>query len=247
MPEIFDRDLVSEFSDRLAGRMQACTFTKVTNGAIDIVNDPTGSPAQTSAQYTADGISFRYKESLINGETILVGDYQVLIMLGSIMAIGDDATHADLDLSMFTTHVDTVIEAVAEGAGGNSITVELVGDASSPAGSISEVGTNVRISFDPTSSLVLDIETLIATATLVRVKTIGTPGNVLDATDELAAVALAGGSDATATQSDVVPSHAEDTITIPPPGSDTPATARVVDVVALTHVAITLHVRGNGK
>jgi hypothetical protein len=35
-----------------------------------------------------------------------------------------------------------------------------------------------------------------------------------------------------------------DTISIPPPGSDTPATARVVDIEAVTEAQITLQVRG---
>jgi hypothetical protein len=35
-----------------------------------------------------------------------------------------------------------------------------------------------------------------------------------------------------------------DTISIPPPGSSTPATARVIDVESVTEAAVTLHVRG---
>lgn len=42
---------------------------------------------------------------------------------------------------------------------------------------------------------------------------------------------------------DVMPAPG-DTISIPPPGSSTPATARVINVEAVTEAAITLQVRG---
>lgn len=113
---------------------------------------------------------------------------------------GDPATKASLDLATKTTHVDTVIQAKASGVDGNDITVEFTAGAGTAAGSIVEVGTNVTIHYKATAtaSTVADIEALIATSTLIEVKTPGTGATSLNGADAFAAAALAGGTDADA-------------------------------------------------
>lgn len=106
-------------------------------------------------------------------------------------------TRASLDLATKTTHVNTIVRAKAEGVAGNSITIAFVGDSGTKAGSIAEVGTAITIHYKDDTTLVSDIEALIATSTLIEVKTAGTAGNTLDATgnaDTFTATALAGGS-----------------------------------------------------
>lgn len=120
------------------------------------------------------------------------------VILGAIPDAGvDNGVRAFLDLSDITAHVDTVVEAVNEGTDGNKLTIEFVGDAVAGAGTITEVGTNTRIGFLPSTSTVADIEALLATSTNLRIKTAGTGATVLDATDEVGASPLAGGVNST--------------------------------------------------
>lgn len=111
---------------------------------------------------------------------------------------GDPATKAYLALA--TAHIDTVIQAKTAGVAGNLITVEIVAGAPTAAGVLTEVGTHVKLQFKATvtATTVANLETLIATSTLIEVKTAGTALNVLDATDVSASRVLALGTDADA-------------------------------------------------
>jgi len=107
---------------------------------------------------------------------------------------GGDTVHAALDTATKTTHSDTVVQAVAAGAGGNAITLAYVGDAGAKAGTITDVAGVVTVHFKDNTSTVADVEALLATATSVSVKTGGTGATVLHAVaDEFVPTLLAGG------------------------------------------------------
>ncbi len=240
---VLGRDVRTSFATRLAGRLYSATLTRVTTGAVD-PDDAAGPPDVTEAVYACEGAAFGYGSDYVPGEKLKLTDYRVMILLGSLELVGDDAVQADLDLGDETSHVDVVVRAVDAGAAGNGITVELVGDASDGAGAIVVVGTNVRISFQPTVSTVADVEALVATAQIVEVETPGTAGNVLDAGDELAATPLSGGTDSTNTPApDVIP-QIGDRVSIPPPGQTSPATATLVELHTMTNAAVTFRVEG---
>lgn len=129
-------------------------------------------------------------------EAITAGAAGNSITVASV-ADGTPGVKAELDLDVPSTNVDTVIRAKAAGAAGNLITVEFVAGAGSAAGVLTEVGTHVKIQFKATATAttVSDLETLIATSTLIEVKTPGTGATSLAAGDAFASVALAGGAD----------------------------------------------------
>lgn len=118
------------------------------------------------------------------------------------VADGTPAAKAELALNSVgtSTHINTVVRAKLAGTAGNSITVEVTTGAPTAAGQIFEVGQNVKIKIKTTATAttVADVETLIATSTLIEVKTPGTPGTSLDGTDAFSSTALAGGTNATA-------------------------------------------------
>ncbi len=116
----------------------------------------------------------------------------------TFVADGTPAVKAHLALA--TAHIDTVVRAKAPGAAGNLITIEIVAGAPTAAGVLTEVGTHVKLQYkaSSTATTVTNLETLIATSTLIEVMTPGTGANILDATDATASRALASGTDATA-------------------------------------------------
>lgn len=114
------------------------------------------------------------------------------------VADSDSLETASLDLDTVTGDLDTIIEAATAGADGNDITITVVGDSGAAEGvTIDEVGNAVTIHFEDGVSTVGDVETAIAGATLIAVRTAGTGATVLDAaTDECTDESLAGGVDA---------------------------------------------------
>jgi predicted hotdog family 3-hydroxylacyl-ACP dehydratase len=243
MPSALGIDWATEMAGIFGGDLYDCTFVKGTPGGVDPSN-PNGRPLDTTATYRCKGIAFSYDIQQIDGEHVTQADYAVMILLGTIEAVLDDAVKATLDLGGETLNVDTVARARAAGATGNTITMELVDDAIAQAGTIVEVGSNVRIGFLSGSTTVADIEALLAGSTLLEVGTAGTGANVLAVGDAFAAVALAGGSDATsAPVTGVVPGPLDD-VTIPPPNQTTNKTAVVIGVDAITQAAVTVQVRG---
>lgn len=240
---VLGHDVRGSFAARLAGRLYSATLTRVTTGDVD-PSRAAGAPAITTATYTCDGIAFAYKADYVAGERIEMTDYRVTIILGSLVLVGDDAAKASLAMGGVTPDVDTVVRAQLAGAAGDGITVELVGDASDGAGTIVEVGLNVRVGFQPGVSTVADFEALIGDSTLLEVETAGTAGNVLLVGDELAATPLTGGADPTLTPAtDVIPQPG-DTISIPPPGEDATATATIIELASMTNAAATFRVQG---
>ncbi len=244
MTTVLGHDFVAEVASRFAGRLYPATFTKFTPGTAD-ANDAAGSGSPSSAVYACDAIAFGYKERDVDGTLVKKGDYKVTITTGSIAAVVQDAVSAQLDMSSVTSHVDAVIEAQLAGADGDLITIELVPDASSPAGALVEVGTNVKLRYQSNVTTEAQLEALVAASLLVQIKTAGTPGNVLDSTDRLASTPLAGGSDNSVAPADVVP-NPSDTISVPPPGETVAKTGRIVDVLTITQATITVQVRGVG-
>ncbi len=243
MPTVLGRDVKSTFAARLAGRLYAATLTRQIPGTIDPL-DPAHGPTATGVDYACDAIAFGFGETYIDGEKIKMSDFQVTIMLGSIKLANDDAANASLDLATVTADVDTVVEAVEAGVVGNAITVEVVGDSSTSDGSIEQVGTHVELHVQPSATTFAQLELLVATSTIVRVKAASsTPAALVSAGDAFVSVALAGGSDATLSAIDYTPQPG-DYVTIPPPGSDTPTTAVVKAIAKLTNVAVTCEVAG---
>ncbi len=173
---------------------------------------------------------------MIDDETILLGDYRVMMLLGTIT--NDNAAKAELDLADWTDNVDTVVRAVTAGAAGNSISIELV---ASDAAALTEALGVVSITFIPDVTTVDDVETLIGTSTLIEVKTPGTGATPLASGDALLKL-LASGSDATAAPG-IVPGPG-DTITIPPPNQTSTKTGEIMEVTAITQATVTVQVRG---
>lgn len=244
MPIILDRDFRAIFAERFAGRLFSATLSRVISDAVVDPLDAAGPPTTTAQLYTCEGAAFAYKTEYVDGEQVKMTQYRVMLLLGSFAAVADDAEAAVLDLATVAGVVDTVVRARARGAGGNLITIEFVGDVSFPAGAIVEVGTNVRIRFQPGASRVSDIEALIAQSSLLEVATPGTAGNVLDVTDTFASTALAGGVDATETPAtDTVP-RPGDIISIPPPAQTVAQQCLVLAIETLTNAAVTCRVAG---
>jgi hypothetical protein len=242
---ILGRDLKARVAARFAGRLRTVTIARAVGSAVNPAA-PSGPPLSTTATYTADGASFGYEARDVDGESIKIGDYRVTVMLGSVLAVADDAVAASLDLGAETVNADTVIAALVSGAGGNEITVELVGDAVTQAGTLVEHGTNVRIGYLPGSTTVADLEALLATSALVEVLTPGTGATVLLVGDALAATPLAGGLAATTAIAGSFTPAVGDLVTCPPPGSSTSKTARAVALEVLTEAFATVRVRGAG-
>lgn len=228
---------LSEFG----GQLFRATLHKETSSEPD-VSDPT-SVVVSSSDYVCDAIPFAYALEEIDGDRIYKSDYRVTILRTSIQAVLDDGVSASLDMSMASVHVDSIIEAVDEGAGGNEITVELVGDALAQAGTIRVTGTNVRIGFLPDVTTVADVELLVATISIVRVRTAGTASNVLDVSDAFASTPLADGVDASSEQSNAMPTPT-DTIECPPPGQSVAKLGRIIAIEVVTDAQITVQVRG---
>lgn len=242
MSAVLGLDAVSRMAARFGGRLRDVTFVRETVAGPN-PSDPTGPPLSTSASYAAQGFAFGYGERFVDSEHIKKGDYQVTILLGTIVAVADDAITAELDLgTLGTGALDTVVRALAEGVAGNAIAVELV---SGLAASVVEIGTLVKITIVDGVTAVADVEALLATSTLLEVATPGTGATVLVSADAFSATALAGGAAPSSAQSGVVPQPG-DSITCAPPNSTTPKTGRVVGVGPMTAAAVTVHVLGDG-
>jgi hypothetical protein len=241
MTTVLGRDFRSTFAAQFAGRLYAATFTKFTPGTVDS-SDAAAGTNPTAAVYACDAIAFGYKERDIDGTLVKKGDYKVTITLDSIASVISDATSATLAMSGVTSHVDAVVQAREPGAFGNALTIELVPDASSPAGAIVEVGTNVKLRYQSGVTTEAQLEALISQSAQIYVVTPGTPGHILDLTDRLASTPLAGGNDNSVTAADVVP-NPSDTITVPPPGETVAKTGRIIDISSITQATVTVQVR----
>jgi hypothetical protein len=225
---------------RFGGRLYDATFTKKTAGAYDTSN-PSGPPSYAPIVYACKGIAFSYSVDFIDGERIKEGDYEVMILLGTIGLASDLATvKAELDAAAVTIYLDTIVQAVVAGTAGEAITVELVADGVAAAGSISEVGSAVSISFLPDASTVADIEALIATSTLVEVKTAGTGATVLTAGDAFGPTELGQVIPNTPT---IIP-HPGDSISVPPPAQTIAKVGAIVGTGAMSQAFVTVQVRG---
>ncbi len=88
---------------------------------------------------------------------------------------------AELDLQTVTTNVDTVIRARVRG---ETPHVVFQAGASTGAGTITDVGGVVTVTFKTAVSTVADIVTLLDTSTSVAVKSAGTGTNVLAVVDD---------------------------------------------------------------
>jgi len=243
MSELIGIDWSATFADLFGGQLTTATFVRKDVTGYNPA-DPTGAPTTTDSSYQCEAIAWAYDERFVDGEKVFKGDYRVTILVGSIVAVANDAVEATLDLDPLSPNADTIIAARLAGAAGNQITVELVGDALAAAGTIAEVGTNIRLGFLPGSTTVAQLEALLATSALVEVGTPGTAGNVLAVGDELAATPLAGGVNATMTQAPGVVPRPGDTISVPPPGQTTPKPGRVVGPGPVTAAFVTVQVRG---
>lgn len=231
-------------AERFGGRLSDVTITRVLATGPNPA-DPAGPPLSTTATYVGDGIAFGYGSRKIDGEQVLLADYKVVVLLGTLRAVADDAAAASLDLPGVA--LDTIVEARVEGAAGNAITVELVGDAGAAAGTLIEIGTNVRLGYLPSSTTIAQLEALFSSSTLARVSTPGTGATVLGAGAAFAATPLAGGTDATvAITGDGFVPRSDDRISGPAPGQVVSRSGRIADVRPVTHAAATCHVIGEG-
>jgi hypothetical protein len=120
----------------------------------------------------------------------------------SVTAVDDGvaAVKAFLDLDTPSLGINTVVRAKVAGTVGNDITVEVYGGAPTAAGVLTEVGRNVKLQVKLTAvaTTITDLEALIATSTLIEVKTPGTGAHTIVAGDVFNATALASGTNATA-------------------------------------------------
>lgn len=110
-----------------------------------------------------------------------------------------DGTAAFLDLATKTTHVNSVIEAVSGGAGGNALTIAFAKNGG-VALTIARVGSAFTVNYHDGVSTVTDFETALAALTgankLIQLRTAGTGANILaDPADTFTATNLAGGVD----------------------------------------------------
>lgn len=145
--------------------------------------------------------------SLDGGTTVLTiphGDGEGRLFKGPLTDVylqagsGTAGVRAFLDLGAHTTDVNTVVEAQAFGAAGNSITIALTPDGSvGAAGQLVESGyPNIVFKYKTGVTTVAQFEAAIASSLYLMVKTAGTPAHVLtDPGDTLAATNLAGGVD----------------------------------------------------
>jgi hypothetical protein len=111
-------------------------------------------------------------------------------------------TEASLNLATCCPNIDTVVESTDTsttfqgGDHGNDVKITIVGGAGAKAGVMIEDTTNRRIIFQlkDNTSTVADFESLVATCTLIDVKTAGTAGNKFQQDDDcIEDVPLAGG------------------------------------------------------
>lgn len=104
--------------------------------------------------------------------------------------------HASLAMLSITTHIDTVVQAVAVGVGGQAFTVAIVMDAGAKAGTVALVGSAYAFHLDPGVSQVSDFETLVASTANLSVKTAGTAATLIQVGDAHGATNLTGGTSA---------------------------------------------------
>jgi hypothetical protein len=137
----------------------------------------------------------------IDGHEVNEGDRILLTAQTSAIENGIWVAHgarAFLDLSVPGTLLDTVIEAVTGGTGGNSITFASVNDGAG-ADSITRVTNAFTLHYTSGATTVAQVEALITALAgadkLIRVKTAGTGANVLlNPGDTFSATNLAAGS-----------------------------------------------------
>lgn len=151
---------------------------------------------------TADGNQALSGLPILDGvETLVDGDRVLLTAQVDAKENGLWVVHgarASLDLEDPGTLIDTVIEAIAGGAGGNAITMAFTNDGSG-VGSLTRSGTDFTFHYESGTTTVANFESAVAALTggdrLIRVKTAGTAANVLTHPgDTFAATNLAGGS-----------------------------------------------------
>ncbi len=155
---------------------------------------------------------------------------------------GAAAVKASLNLATVTAHSDIVIQAKVAGLNGDLITVEITGGAPTAAGVLVDVGTNVKIKIKVTATATTnaDLESLIATSTLIEIKTSTVTGATsLDATDEFASHVLAGGSNA----SEPTVSEVGNAVTLHFTGSAT-TVAEMEDVITSSSTLIEIKTAG---
>lgn len=151
---------------------------------------------------TADGNQTLSGLPILDGvETLVDGDRVLLTAQTSGIENGLWLVHgarAYLDLAVPGTLIDSVIEAIAGGTGGNSITMAFTADGTG-VGSLTRSGTDFTFHYESAVTTVGDFEAAVAALTggdrLIRVKTAGTSATALVAPgDTFTATNLASGS-----------------------------------------------------
>lgn len=119
----------------------------------------------------------------------------------NFIATADGTAKASLDMDPLCVNADTVIEAVTGGTASNDWTITMCSGSGGGEGvNIYEDNTNkeIVIMYEGGVSTVSNLETAIAAATYIAVKTAGTGGNTLAAgSDDFYATNLSGGTAAT--------------------------------------------------
>ena len=242
MTTVLGRDLGQDAYDRFHDRLFRATLHKRTPGTRT-PGHPAGGTNPTITDYVCDAFATGYRQRFVDGERVKKGDYRVVILRLSIGTLNNDGVAATLDLTTLTPDITTVLVAQQVGELGNLITVELIGDAGSSAGSYDETGTAARLHFQPGATTVAQLEALVAGSTLVAIQTHGAPAT-LQAGDVLSPTPLGGGVDASLNFDPTIVPGPGDQIDVPPPGQTIAKRATVILVETETEAQITLQVRG---
>jgi hypothetical protein len=152
----------------------------------DLVMDTDGNFTSTVADFSTMGLNEEQWVVLSNRTddagiyALATADYEGAAMVVSIAAhkltlarrTWDQYAYLDL-AAVAGGNVDTVIEAIDPGADGQDITVAIVADSGTAAGSLTESGSAVtlHVKTSATATTVAQLEALIDTSTLIRVKT----------------------------------------------------------------------------
>ncbi len=111
------QDFESDAIDVFSGDLYDAVLTKQAESAYD-EDDPTAAPTTTPVAHDCEGIAFSYQQRLIDGTRIMKGDYQVVLLRGSLTVIpapGDTIAipppGSDTPATARVVNVDAVTEA----------------------------------------------------------------------------------------------------------------------------------------
>jgi hypothetical protein len=74
---------------RFSGRLNDATLTQQASSAYD-ASDPTAAPTGTPTAIACEGLAFEYQRRDIDGTRVVKGDYQVVLLRGSVMPAPGD-------------------------------------------------------------------------------------------------------------------------------------------------------------